>query len=184
MVKPSKGVNTKIAASSKVPAKAKRAPGKPKFEYTEELAVSICDQIATGGLLHKICEQPGMPSHTTVLGWLREDTPIANPIFSRMYAEAVERRTEYNHDRLLEIASTPAITEVIVEREVLTRDGQIVLLREVRRSDSISARSLQIDAMKWSISKQGWKKYGVKPGGETGDTDSNNQIIITGGLPD
>lgn len=178
----------KPAKGAKVPAKrVVKAPvkplGAPKFKYTDELGRAICDRIATGGLLHVICAEPGMPSHTTVLGWLRDHGPLANPDFTRLYADSVERRTEHNMDRLLEIASTPQVMETIVEREVLTKDGEIIVLREVRKSDSVPARALTIDAMKWSISKQGWRKYGVKPGGETGD-DTSNEVVIRGGLPD
>jgi hypothetical protein len=177
---PAKGAKVPAKRAAKAPAKR----GAPKYPYTEELGQAICDRIAAGGLLHVICDEPNMPSYTTVLGWLRDHGPIANPDFARMYADSVERRAEYNLDRLMQIAETPQITETIVEREVLTKDGDIVVLREVRRGDSIPARALTIDAMKWSISKQGWRKYGTKPGGEQGESENDRNIVITGGLPD
>lgn len=180
-------VNKSATPIKKVRAKTARPVGAPRFPYTHELGAEICDRIALGEFIHNICAEKNMPSHTTVLEWLREPSPSnkkANPDFARMYASAIELRTDYNHDKMIEIAFTPIPTEIIIEREVLNKNGDVVVLREVRKQDSVQARSLMVDAMKWSISKQGWRKYGTKPGGEDGNDDTSNNIVITGGLPD
>ena len=49
---------------------------KPKrpAEFTDEIFETICDRMAGGEGLRKICEDPEMPSRQTFLRWIEKDT--------------------------------------------------------------------------------------------------------------
>ena len=51
-------------------------PEKPKrpAEFTDEIFQEICDRMAEGEGLRKICEDPEMPSRQTFLRWIEKDT--------------------------------------------------------------------------------------------------------------
>lgn len=44
--------------------------GERPCAYTDELALTICDRIAEGKILHSVCADPAMPDRATVLDWL------------------------------------------------------------------------------------------------------------------
>ena len=55
-------------------ANQSKNPGRPAI-FTQELADSFCEQIATTSKsLRTICAMDGMPSVSTVLKWIRENT--------------------------------------------------------------------------------------------------------------
>lgn len=132
-----------------------------------------------------------MPPERTVRGWDFDDRRNATSVaagFSVMYARAVEMRTEHELDRLRILAATPVQGTTVTIREILTKEGEVIQVREVRRGDALQARALEIDALKWRISKIGHKQYGPKtPVAEKPDEGSENappRLIIEGGLPD
>jgi hypothetical protein len=51
-----------------------------RFNYTEELAQTICDLLAEGKSLVQICELDGMPHRATVLRWMGSDPAFASRI--------------------------------------------------------------------------------------------------------
>jgi hypothetical protein len=72
--------------------------GRPS-DYTEALAINICEQVAAAVPLVKICEQEGMPSVRTVYTWLNEKES-----FLHMYARAKEDQADHLASQILEIA--------------------------------------------------------------------------------
>jgi hypothetical protein len=74
--------------------------GRPS-RYNEKLAETICERIAEGESLRRICEDPGLPNRSTVHEWLRRE-----PVFSDQYARARELQADHYADEIIEIADT------------------------------------------------------------------------------
>lgn len=87
--------------------------GRPSA-YTPELAAAICDRLADGESLRSVCNNPAMPSRTTVLNWLDR-----NEDFRRQYGLAKWAMEELYFDRVLEVADDDSLP---VERRRLMID--------------------------------------------------------------
>lgn len=165
------------------PVKAKGTNGRPT-KYTERIARTICARIADGETLIEICKTPGYPRDSTVRGW---DLDNLNG-FSSLYARSRRLQIERAMEEIKIAARTPRMGVVKTTKQVIGKDGKVKKLVEVREGDMIEARRLDVDAMKWIISKVAWRDYGVAPGGaedgSTGGAEVNVTVKITGGLPD
>lgn len=75
--------------------------GKTIHIPTPELLHDICEQIANGMSLRKVCAQEGMPSQKTVFTWLQNDAG-----FAQQYARARERQADGFFDEIVDIADT------------------------------------------------------------------------------
>lgn len=104
-------------------------------EFSEELWLEICNRLSDGQSLRKVCEDPEMPIKTTVLRWLRDKEELR-----AQYARAKEESADAFAEEMLEIA-----------REA-----------DVKNGNAIQKARLEIDTMKWLMSKQKPKKYGDK----------------------
>lgn len=105
--------------------------GRPS-SYSEDLADSICEQLASGQSLRQICDQPGMPHRITVIRWQE-----SNEDFATKCARAREEQADYMDDLILEVANncTP---------------------------ETAQADRVKISAYQWRASKLKPKKYGDK----------------------
>ena len=74
--------------------------GRPS-EYSEAIAAVICERLATGESLKRICDDANMPSRPAVFDWLR-----AHPEFSDRYARAREAQADHFVDEIVTIADT------------------------------------------------------------------------------
>jgi len=74
--------------------------GRPS-DYTDALAVMICQHIADGLSLRAIAEVEGMPSKETVRRWLRD-----NPAFRAQYAVARDEQADVFAEEIVDIADT------------------------------------------------------------------------------
>jgi hypothetical protein len=75
--------------------------GRPS-DYTPELANIICEAIATGGALYRLCEErDDFPAESTVYQWLERHTE-----FAEKYARARERQADRRADEVVVIADT------------------------------------------------------------------------------
>ncbi len=92
----------------------------------------ICDELASGRPMSKICDEPGMPCSMTVRKWLRQEENSAD---LAKYARARE-------------AQADALAEEIIEISDATGDPQRDRLR--------------VDARKWYASKLNARAYGDK----------------------
>ena len=108
--------------------------GRPSI-FTQALADLICERIAEGESLRKICSGDEMPARTTVKRWIVEDKA-----FQAQYARAREERADYYVDRMLDEAESS---------EGLDAPG-------------VAAKRLIVDTLKWTASKLDAKKYGDK----------------------
>lgn len=78
--------------------------GRPT-DYSPELTAKICEKLATGDSLRKICAEEGMPSLASIFLWLGK-----YPEFSEQYTRAREAQAETHADRIVEIADDKEIT--------------------------------------------------------------------------
>lgn len=111
-----------------------REAGRPS-EFTEELAQRICFEITNGKSLRTVLKEDDMPSGPTVFKWMRE-----HESFLKQYTRACEERTEAMLEDMQEIAESV----------------------DLKNGLSVQKARLQIDTMKWIMSKQKPKKYGDK----------------------
>jgi hypothetical protein len=105
--------------------------GRPS-DFTQEIANAICEALADGKSLRKICEDDDMPDRTTVRRWL------ANPNhaeFRLQYAHAREEQADVYAERIVDEAET---------------------------ATDASLGRLRMDALKWAASKLAPKRYGDK----------------------
>jgi hypothetical protein len=115
--------------------------------YSKEIAVAICEQLAEGKSLRKICAQEGYPHESTVRMWVRDDYEG----FSTQYARAREIGYELLADEILEISDDSSGDVRITE------DG-----REILDSERVARSRLRVDSRKWMLSKMLPKIYGEK----------------------
>jgi hypothetical protein len=121
--------------------------GRPTF-YTDELADTICQRIAEGETLVKICKDATMPSYRTVLNWRSHI-----PAFKVKYDAAREDAADTLADELKQIALD-------------VREGRI----------DPQAGRVAIDAFKWMASKLKPKSYGDRL--ETHMTHSASSALL------
>jgi hypothetical protein len=113
--------------------------------FTQEIADEICERLAKGESLRKICgaeRDDFIPGQTTVFKWLAE-----NEAFAKQYARARELQADRFVDEIIEIADSPNAT---------VGEGGEPILRDPQRD------RLRVDARKWVASKLAPKKYGDK----------------------
>lgn len=114
--------------------------GRPT-DYTQELADTICTEIARGNSLRKIEKMEGMPSGVTIFAWLR-----TYPEFLKQYERACDERTDFQNELILEIGD-----EAISHSQTVDPKASNAV---------VSAYKLKADNLKWSMSKMKPKKYG------------------------
>src|SRR5882757_3001418 len=76
----------------------KQKASRPK-EFTDEIFDEICDRMANGHGLRKICEDPEMPSRQTFLRWIERDTGR-----QAKYQSAREALMDWYAEEILDIA--------------------------------------------------------------------------------
>lgn len=86
------------------------AGGRPT-DYTEDMGDTICENIASGVSLSKMCKAKGMPAPSTVYRWRR-----FHPEFSDNYARAREDQADTFADDILRIADEATPEEVQVAK--------------------------------------------------------------------
>lgn len=100
--------------------------------YSRELADEICWRVASGESLYKVCEDPHMPSETTVRFWAIEDRDG----FASKYALAREALMEKWSEDIVTIADDATLEP--------------------------NDRRVRTENRRWLMSKLAWKRYGDK----------------------
>ena len=72
-------------------------------QKSSEIIEAICDRIAAGESISKICRDDGMPNRSTVMRWMKDEEVAAN------IARAGELQADALADDLLEIADDPLL---------------------------------------------------------------------------
>lgn len=140
----------RVSAKKKPAAKKKKAvpkkTGRPS-EFTQAIADAICERIADGESLRKICAEETMPNKATVFRWM-----AVHKEFSDQYARAREEQAELLADEIIEIADDGRNDKYIDPES-----------RQDRVDHDVIARSrLRVEARKWVAAKLKPKKYGDK----------------------
>lgn len=127
----------------------KNKGGRPT-KYSIELASEICELLADGNPLRRICKMDGMPNASSVYLWL-----IQHKEFSEMYARAREDQADALADEVVEIADEQP--ELV---QVYDKDGKLV---EVKIDSALLAwQRNRMDARKWTAAKLKPRKYGER----------------------
>jgi len=121
----------------------KHAGGRPT-KYSKELGDAICLRIAGKESVRSICKDDKMPSATTVFNWLLDDDKKE---FLEHYVRAKDIQTDQMFEELMEIAY---------------ESDNVILGNDKSDSARVQAKKLQVDTLKWVLSKQKPKKYGDK----------------------
>lgn len=125
-------------------------PEKPKngrpFEYDASIFFAICERVAGGEFLAKICLEDGMPSEASFRRWKN-----SNDDLQAAYARAREDRADAWADELVQIADDGSRDYTQAE------DGRLV-----PDHDHIQRSKLRVDARKWVMSKHAPRAYGEK----------------------
>ena len=114
-------------------------------EYRPEIASFICDRIANGESLRKICLDEDMPVCSTVFKWL-----IEQKLFSEQYARAREAQCDAFVEEIIAISDDSA--QDTIETETGSKPN----------SEWINRSRLRVDTRKWLMSKLAPKKYGER----------------------
>jgi hypothetical protein len=72
-----------------------------RIEITEDLVCRICERIAAGESLVRICKSEAMPSYSTVMKWL-----TLHADFAERYARAREDQADTLADEIIDIADS------------------------------------------------------------------------------
>lgn len=81
------------------------------LEFSQAIADEVCERIATGESLRKVCDSPHMPSASTICKWLGQ-----NAEFQKQYAHAREIQADSFADEIVEISDD--VTEDANSRRV------------------------------------------------------------------
>ena len=115
-----------------VKSKPKKRVGRPS-KFTKEVVDTICNRLANGESLVKICKDDDMPARETVHVWLDDNK---NEEFSNRYARARQRQADFMANEILEIVDA--------------------------KGEDPSDKRVRMDARKWLASKMAPKVYGDK----------------------
>lgn len=121
--------------------------GRPSV-YAKEIADEICERLATGESLRRICRDVRMPGESTVRSWVISDIDG----FAAQYARSRDLGLDAMADEILDIADDG------------TNDwaGHGEGQPETLNTDHIQRSRLRVDSRKWYLSKLAPKRYGDK----------------------
>jgi hypothetical protein len=122
--------------------------GRPT-EYTPEIAEKICNGIAAGQSLRKICQAEEMPAPSTVCGWVLDDRNG----FSEQYDKSRRLQAQLLADELFDIADDSTNDYMLKQ----SKSGEEY---EAVNPEVIGRSRLRIDTRKWYLSKVLPKIYG------------------------
>jgi len=124
--------------------------GRPST-FTQKIAGVICEKIADGMSLRKICEAEDMPNKSTVFDWLSK-----NQAFADQYTRAREVQADSIFDEILDITDDASNDWMEKHNDKGENIGWQVNGEHIQRS------RLRVDARKWMAGKLRPKVYGDK----------------------
>ncbi|PDT58878.1 hypothetical protein CO678_27085 [Bradyrhizobium diazoefficiens] len=130
---------------TKAKAKAPNSTG-PYVEFTEEIFTDICERMANGQGLRKICSDRDMPSRSTFLRWVETDTGR-----QAKYQKAREALMDWYSEEILAIAWDDS-------KDTIKREGKADLCNH----EWIARSRLKVDTLKFLMAKLHPKRYGDK----------------------
>jgi hypothetical protein len=118
----------------------------PYVEFTEEIFTTICERMAEGEGLREICRDPEMPSRSTFLRWVENDTGRQNK-----YQKAREALMDFYAEEIRTIAWDDS-------NDTIKREGKPDLCNH----EWIARSRLKVDTLKFLMAKLHPKRYGDK----------------------
>ena len=110
--------------------------GRPS-EFSQEVVTAICERMAEGETLRKICSDPEMPSRNTVLRWVKNDDG-----FKKQYETARQACMDWYADEIVNIAWDAS------NDTIQGKDGQPLCNHEW-----IARSRLKVDSLKFLMAK-------------------------------
>lgn len=124
--------------------------GRPT-KYTQDLADSICAELAMGLSLRTVCKPDEMPSLQTIFNWFR-----TQPTFLEQYTRAKEESADAMADEVLDIADNATNDWMEDNYDKGKTPGYALNGENIQRS------KLRVDTRKFLMAKMKPKKYGDK----------------------
>ena len=118
--------------------------GRPT-KYTKALGDRICERLASGESLNRICKDDGMPDKSNVFRWLLSDADVYKG-FRDNYAKAREIQYQNMADELIDIADDGS--NDWMEKE--NKDGETYY---ALNGEAVQRSRLRVDTRKWFMSK-------------------------------
>ena len=117
-----------------------------KSLMTTELVETILNRVANGESIKEICRQKGMPDHSTVFRWMKDNEDLKEQFIFAMQTKAHLADAEID-----EIRNALKGISGRVNSEEMSKDAAYVAIQEAR---------LQIDTLKWKAAKYYPKVFG------------------------
>jgi hypothetical protein len=115
--------------------------------YDEAIAERVLEKISEGGLLMKICQEPGMPTRAQFYSWM-----ASRPALRDAYARARLQWADWHAEKVVDIAQDP-------RGNIVDEKGNRLPLTH----EEVGARRLHIDSIKWLVGKWAPRTYGERP---------------------
>lgn len=128
----------------------------PRVEWSDELGTALFTLISTGHSMREIAEIEGMPPLPQMLVWLGEPT---HP-FTICRARAKELLVPLYEEMAQHLTMNSNIGEIVTERQVVTKDGDIVDTVETRRVDNVERSKLALQGLQWTLGHLMPRKHG------------------------
>lgn len=142
---------------------AETAPvGRPS-SFTQDVADSICSELAEGKSLRSVCRAESMPCIKTVFSWMR-----VYPQFLQQYEKAKEESADLHAEDMLDIADSG--TNDWMEANDPNNAGYKANGEHIQRS------RLRVDTRKWIASRLKPKKYGDRTTTELTGKDGKDLV--------
>jgi hypothetical protein len=143
-------------------AKERKAGGRPE-RYTVEIAAEICQRLANGETLTRICQDPHLPSRSTVTRWLADESKAE---FLARYGTARDLQTDFYADDIVDIADDAS-------RDWTERtNGEGEAIAPALNHEHIQRSKVRIETRQWIMERLNPKKYSAKTKLEHGVGDS------------
>lgn len=128
--------------------------GRPS-DYTPELADEICERIANGESVRKICEDDDKPNRRTVMRWLE-----THEDFATKCARARLLQADALEEEMQEVADDG--TNDWMERRSEAEKGGGIMTGWVLNGEHVQRSKLRVSTLQWRAAKLNPKKYGEK----------------------
>lgn len=132
--------------------KAERKPPAKAVRFSLRLWGKICRRLAEGDSLRDVASARNMPSVTTIMRWLDDDTKPDE--IREQYARARKLQAETIFDEMLDIADD-------ARNDWMEREGEDAVGYQFM-GENVQRSRLRIDTRKWVVSKLNPKKYNDK----------------------
>ena len=117
--------------------------GRPSV-YTDEISEEICERLASGQSLNRICKDEHLPHRATVMRWLLSDDDMYKR-FCDNYAKARDIQYQLMADDIIDIADDGV--NDYVESSDPENEGYRL------NGENIGRSRLRVDTRKWFMSK-------------------------------